>query len=48
VSIAADDQRRNAGERTLNGKPTLAVPPEVVKAACKRYMTGGNRYTARK
>jgi hypothetical protein len=41
VGIAANDTQRNAGKRTLNGNPTLAIPPEVVQRACRRYMANG-------
>jgi group II intron reverse transcriptase/maturase len=41
VSIAADNTRRTAGQRCLNGVATLTIPPAVVQQKCARYTANG-------
>jgi group II intron reverse transcriptase/maturase len=41
LSMAHNDQQRLAGRRTINGAPTLRVPPAVIAEHCRRYTARG-------
>jgi len=41
VSITAKDSHRTAGHRSINGKVTLAIPEDVIRQKCARYMANG-------
>ena len=41
LSMARNDRQHTAGRRTINGAPTLRVPPAVLTAHCRRYMAHG-------
>jgi len=47
VSIADKDDKKTAGQRSINGTVILTVPQEVIRQKCSRYMQD-NRPTSRK